>query len=591
MRYRFNEFEFDSTSLLLTKNGEVLAIRHSQAKVLALLLEKAGTVLNKEDILSQVWQNKIVSEQVVFQNISNLRNLFGNDAIKTFPKLGYQWQLSSEVVSSETQHSASNLNSQNTPTSIPAQRGFFWRFAVLACIFIIAIGIIYSQNEFIQNDTPSVIKLAYVPITDLDAETNAKHKQITLEDNAHFDFTELSHLNTELFENAIETEYPKLSDTYPFILTGKIRSYQQQTYLDFTLIGPFSEWQGLLSGPSKKNIIKQLQQHLKQQVIYELISKPQPPELRKAKLSIAHQASPNDLIILRKLSIIYLTTNEPEKAMAMADKLINIAQSQNNLQQIGRALIYQGKILIRKKLYDLSSNKLKLALDKYEKINDLKHQARTWYYRSWLDDEQNNYPAIKTSLLKSAQLDYDAKNKLGEIEALIYLARRAHDYEKQDDKYHYLQLAENKMKAYQFPDYHFAKISYSYAYFAKALSEKEPHLKQVLKLATLTPEHWFAQSSRRQLVKQYITQNRLVEAQALVDDTTRENYNNSYLKTLMAQATQQIDEMISHAQRTFEQTQLAGNRSLSLEVAMLLVDQNINRDFYLKYIDDNASAN
>ena len=70
MRYRFNEFEFDSESLLLTNNGEALAIRHTEAKVLSLLLEQVDTVLNKEDILSDVWQNKIVSEQVVFQNIS-----------------------------------------------------------------------------------------------------------------------------------------------------------------------------------------------------------------------------------------------------------------------------------------------------------------------------------------------------------------------------------------------------------------------------------------------------------------------------------------------------------------------------------------
>jgi len=66
MRYRFNKFEFDSDSLLLTNNGEALAIRHTEARVLALLLEQVDTVLNKDEILSQVWPDRIVSEQVVF---------------------------------------------------------------------------------------------------------------------------------------------------------------------------------------------------------------------------------------------------------------------------------------------------------------------------------------------------------------------------------------------------------------------------------------------------------------------------------------------------------------------------------------------
>jgi len=597
MRYIFNEFEFDSASLLLTKNGELLAIRHTEAKVLAVLLEQADTVLNKEDILSQVWQNKIVSEQVVFQNISHLRNLFGNDSIKTFPKRGYQWQLTTKPTSSETQYTTSNQHSQHISDlshqsllSIPAKKRPFWQLAVLGCIFIITVGVIYSQREFVQDDTDKVIKLAYIPIANLDGKTSSGDEGIILEDNTFFDFTKLTHLDTELFENSREIEYPKLSNTHPFILTGKIRTYKQQTYLDFMVKGPFSDWKGQLAGSSKQDIIEQLQHHLKQEVIYDLIGKPQPPEFRKAKLSIAHQTSPNDLIILRKLSVIYLKTDELEKAMAMADKLINMAQSQNNPQHMGRALLYQSKILRGKKLYDLSAQKLTSAIERFEKINDLNHQAHASINQAWLDHQQKNYPAVKASLLKSAQLAYDANNKLGEIAALTYLSEWAHKYQKDDDKYFYLQQAENKMNAYQLPIYHFANISYRYATFATALSEKEPHLKQVLKYTALTPEHWIAQSSRRQLVQQYITQNRLVEAQALVEGRASDNYNNSYLRTLMAQAKQQTNKMINHAQRTFEQAALAGKKSLSLDVALLLCKQQVNCDFYSQYINDNATA-
>jgi len=603
MRYRFNECEFDSESLILTNNGKALAIRHTEAKVLAVLLEQRDTVLNKDDILNHVWQNKIVSEQVVFQNISNLRSLFGNNSIKTFPKRGYQWQLNTETSSSKTQEKAQQHSQEiheappQPSSSVSAKNRSFWQLSGLLCIIVIAtLAAFYSQNELTQEKSDSVmldsrIKLAYIPMINLDESANAKPDNISLESNKNFDFTELSHLNTELFEDNTGIEYPKLSKTHPYILTGKFRTYKQQTYLDFIVKGPATDWRGLLSGSSRQSVIKQLQQHLKQQIVYDIIAKPLPLELEQAKLSIAHQVSPNDLIILRKLSIVYLKTNELEKAMAMTDKLINLARSQKKPQHIGKALAYQSKILTRKKLYDLSAQKLKLSMLQFEKINDLKHQARAWYYQSWLDNLQQDYPAIRSSLLKSAQFALGAKNKLGEIEALIHLAVMADKYRNNGDKYLYLQQAENKIKDYQLPTYHFALISYRYAAFATALSEKEPHLKQVLKLTAFIPEHWAAQSSRRQLMQYYLTQNRLVEAQALIDSVSSVNANNSYLKALMAQAKQQTSEMINHAQRTFEQAQLAGNRSLSLDVALLLCKQQVNCDFYSQYIKEHASEN
>ena len=75
MRYIFQNFEFDSTSLVLKKDNQALAIRHHEAKVLQFLLEHSDNVFSKEEILSHVWQDKVVSEQAVFQSISNLRAL------------------------------------------------------------------------------------------------------------------------------------------------------------------------------------------------------------------------------------------------------------------------------------------------------------------------------------------------------------------------------------------------------------------------------------------------------------------------------------------------------------------------------------
>ncbi|WDE06702.1 winged helix-turn-helix domain-containing protein [Thalassomonas viridans] len=592
MRYQFKDFEFNSASLVLSQNGETVDIRHNEAKLLALLLERSDEVLSKEEILSRVWQDKVVSEQAVFQNISHLRNLFGNQAIKTFPKRGYQWQLETEPVSSVPQTNSNPAPAQpQTTVAAAAPKRPYWLYAVLSAIVLLSIAIMSWPEKPAEDSAVPAIKMAYIPLPDAQDNTD-----IALADNSHFDFTALTELETDYFEASAELEYPVLKDRHPFVLTGHTRTHDSQVYLDFLLKGPFGEWQGQISAPSKKHAVEQLQQHLKQPFIYDFLSAAQPPELKQANLLIAHQQAPEDLITLARLITTYTDTGEFEKAMVMADKLANIAQSQNNVQHTGNAYLYQSRILTRKELFELSAQKLALAIEQFEQIGDLKRLADAWHAQSWLDHQQEDYPAIKASLLKAAQLAFTAGDKARELDALTYLSIMAHKHHRETDKYLYLQQAENKMKAYQLPVYHFSKVPFHYAIFATKPADKEPHLKQVLEFSALTPDHWVAQSSRKQLVQNYIAQDRLTEAQALIDSQQTDNAHNSYLKTLLAQARQQTHAFISQAQRTFEQAHLAGQQSLSLDAALLLCSApnsgesspQINYDFYWQYINDNA---
>ena len=591
MRYRFTNFEFDSTSLVLKKNGETLAIRHNEAKVLKLLLEHSDNVFSKEDILSHVWENKVVSEQAVFQNISHLRSLLGNQAIKTFSKRGYQWQLKIDSIDSDSERLLNGINSnikqsQAITLSKSKNRNHLLIIA-LASLVLFIIAVINLLTESPQEEKRSVIKIAYIPISN-----QQEAKVVLLEDNEHFDFTELPQLNTAHFQASAEFEYPLLADEHPLVLSGSIRTHNKQTYIDFILKGPFSDWRGQISGISQQAVLKQLQQHLQQPVIYNLLNKVQAPELKQANLSIAHQQAPNDLIILSQLINTYIRMGELEKAMVMANKLEKISVSHNKTQFVGNALLFQSEILTRKELFELSTHKLSSAIEQFKKINDLSRQADAWLSQSWIDHNQNDYQAIRESLLKSAQLALDAQDKERELSALTYLSVLAYKNQQEDDKYLYLRQAENKMKAYQLPSYHFAIVPYHYAIFAKSLQDKEPHLKQVLKLATLTPDFWAAQNSRQQLMKYYISQNRLTEAQALISNITKDNAQNSYLRTLLAQAQKNDEAFVSHAQRTFEQAELAGNIDLSLDMALLMCSTKstqVNYDFYSRYIDEKAT--
>ena len=588
MLYRFKDFEFDSASLVLTQQGEALPIRHNEAKVLALLLERADKVLSKEDILSLVWQDKVVSDQAVFQNISHLRNLFGSDSIKTFSKRGYQWQLEFEVVSEDaiaTNDPGPRL-AQSGSTAHPKKRPN--RLLVAVAGLAVVVSIIFSlQDNTTPNQASAPFEIAYIPFTNLTDKTT-----IQLQDSAHINFTELNQLTTRRFQTSAELEYRSLSNTHPFVLTAQIRHHKQQFHLDFLLKGPFAEWQGQLASQTTQGVITKLKQHLQQPTIYDLLSKPQSPELKQANLSIAHQQTPTDLIILGHLIDSYIHTDELDKAMVMADKLTNISQAQNSPQHHGNALLYQSEILTQKELFELSSQKLALAIERFEKIDDLKRQVDALEAQSWLDHQQKDYLAIKNGLLKAAHLALAAKDIPRELHMLTYLSVMAHKYREHDDKYLYLQQAEDKMREYQLPIYHYAKVPFHHAIYAESPSAKEPHLKQVLEYTQLIPDYWVAQSSRKQLMHYYIDENRLAEAKALAESVQPDNAENTFLKTLLAKAEQNEQEFLSQAQRTFEQAQLAGEKRLSLDVALLLCEHPnapINYDFYSQYIKENAN--
>ena len=90
----------------------------------------------------------------------------------------------------------------------------------------------------------------------------------------------------------------------------------------------------------------------------------------------------------------------------------------------------------------------------------------------------------------------------------------------------------------------------------------------------------------------YIAENRLAEAKTLADSIDADNAQNTFLKTILAKAQQDDDEFLRWAQLTFEQAQLAGEKRLSLDVALLLCEHPnapVNYDFYSQYIKENAN--
>jgi len=102
--YRFGPFQLDGAEYRLLRNGFEVPLQLKAFETLCILVERAGHLLTKDDLLRQLWPGTIVEENNLNKNISTLRKALGEYAagqsyIETVPRVGYRFAAQVEQVS------------------------------------------------------------------------------------------------------------------------------------------------------------------------------------------------------------------------------------------------------------------------------------------------------------------------------------------------------------------------------------------------------------------------------------------------------------------------------------------------------------
>ena len=92
-RYRFGPFELQPDNRRLLKDGATISLRPRAFDLLAALVDRAGHLLTKDELLDQVWPKMVVEEAALHLQVSALRKVLGADAISTVSGRGYQFTL------------------------------------------------------------------------------------------------------------------------------------------------------------------------------------------------------------------------------------------------------------------------------------------------------------------------------------------------------------------------------------------------------------------------------------------------------------------------------------------------------------------
>jgi non-specific serine/threonine protein kinase len=93
LRFRFDDCVFDGRSLGLTVGGTVVKLEPKQLEVLFYLLQHAGEVVTKQELLDEIWAGRVLSDAVLTKCIARLRQGLGDESqaiIKTVHGYGYR---------------------------------------------------------------------------------------------------------------------------------------------------------------------------------------------------------------------------------------------------------------------------------------------------------------------------------------------------------------------------------------------------------------------------------------------------------------------------------------------------------------------
>lgn len=95
MIYAFDDYTLDTGRCALRRGGTEIALRPKSFDLLRYLVERAGRVAGKDEILGAVWPDVTVEEASLTQSVALLRKALGTEGerlIRTVPRRGYVFE-------------------------------------------------------------------------------------------------------------------------------------------------------------------------------------------------------------------------------------------------------------------------------------------------------------------------------------------------------------------------------------------------------------------------------------------------------------------------------------------------------------------
>jgi len=176
--YEFGAYRLDTEERVLVRDGQAVAIPPKDLETLVVLVERAGHIVGKDELLEKVWPGVFIEENNLARRVFNLRQVLGEGPdgkqyIDTVPKRGYRFVGSVRELGDGVD--ASRLTP--APVSLPepsprlSRRTTLW-VGAFAAVLVIAASLVAHYFWRARNTSPQKVMLAVLPFENLSGDSN-----------------------------------------------------------------------------------------------------------------------------------------------------------------------------------------------------------------------------------------------------------------------------------------------------------------------------------------------------------------------------------------------------------------------------------
>ena len=606
MNYYFNHFIFDSQTLVLTKAGRPIAIRLNESRLLAFFLANPEQLFSKDAILENVWAGKVVSEQAVFQAISNLRNLFGDEAIKTFPKKGYQWQIPlqpnpTHVVALE-EPSVQQRSTRNYR---------FWSFSaliILGCLFGLYF-LLASPATPAQKPVAIIIQPFMQDANNTGSNDIAQQVQDAAFEQINHQTGLIAHLppfagnSQKVYSTQQVVAAPahflkryQASINASLLVTAKVRQQGDTLYLSFILQGRENQWTGYLSGKTPAELAANFAVLLGKTASIKVLWEAKDRRLVNAQLHLLLSENPDSFPIRYQLIDNLLLLGDLHNTKVQAEELALQAHNKKNLPYQSLALMAQVSASVDSVYPDNILVLLKHAAAFAEEFNDPVLLSQVLERGSFIYYRQHDFATLEYNLLRALALAEAAKAPEQQLEVLHALTIFSYKFKRVDKRDAYLARAKVVLDEYQFPSESYAFLEHIAGMYSDDQTQKETFNRQALNRFKPEQEAWVKERAQEHLVNLYIDQARWADAFAVFAAETNFSGAELFLQAKIHFRQKNFALAQTQAEAAFKRANLEGEYLAALETALLLAQlyqQLAKPDLQknaLDYINKNASS-
>jgi TolB-like protein/DNA-binding winged helix-turn-helix (wHTH) protein len=180
---RIGDWHVNPASGQISREGETARIEVRTMRMLLCLAEHAGKVVSIDDLLSQVWSDVTVTPDSVYQAVTSLRRLLGDDPrqpayIETVPRLGYR--LVATVTPASAPLAAPAIAAPDVPRKswLRLKVGFAWALGAALCLALVVTYLFHGKFANLNLSPSSAVapqpqkSIVVLPFLDLTDEMN-----------------------------------------------------------------------------------------------------------------------------------------------------------------------------------------------------------------------------------------------------------------------------------------------------------------------------------------------------------------------------------------------------------------------------------